>query len=97
MKRHELKTDPAVFDAVMNGTKTFEIRKNDRDFQVGDELVLRQTKHTGEEMAQGAPLEYTGAFWTVPVLGIMHGPAYGLADGWCILSIKCSVDQEPGQ
>lgn len=89
--RHELKTDPEVFDAVIAGTKTFEIRKNDRNFQVGDELVLRQTKHTGEEMAGGAPLEYTGSFWTVPVIGIMHGPMYGLSDGWCIMSITCSA------
>ena len=89
--RHELKTDPEVFDAVIAGTKTFEIRKNDRDYQVGDELLLRQTKHTGAEMAAGAPLEYTGSFWTVPVVGIMHGPIYGLEGGWCIMSITCSA------
>jgi hypothetical protein len=89
--QHELKTDPKVFDQVMDGTKTFEIRKNDRGYKVGDELLLRQTKHTGQEMKDGAPLEYTGSFWTVPVIGILHGPIYGLEDGWCIMSIKCSA------
>ncbi|WP_444812245.1 DUF3850 domain-containing protein, partial [Streptococcus canis] len=30
------------FEAIMDGTKTFECRYNDRDFKVGDELLLRE-------------------------------------------------------
>lgn len=37
---HELKTLPKYFKAVKLGHKTFEIRKDDRDFQVGDILRL---------------------------------------------------------
>ncbi|WP_349535176.1 DUF3850 domain-containing protein [Leuconostoc citreum] len=40
MKIHELKLDRFYFDDVKSGLKTFEIRKNDRDFQVGDLLSL---------------------------------------------------------
>ncbi len=39
---HELKTWPEYFYAIENGTKTFELRVNDRDFQVGDILVLKE-------------------------------------------------------
>ena len=89
--RHELKTDPGIFTAVAKGSKTFELRKNDRDFKVGDELLLKQTRYSAEEMNkayQGKPLEYTGAFWTVKVRYILHGPALGLKKGWCIMSVK---------
>lgn len=41
MKTHELKLDIKYFDDVKSGKKNFEIRKNDRDFQVGDILKLK--------------------------------------------------------
>lgn len=39
---HELKIWPSYFEAVLNGSKTFEIRKDDRKFSVGDILVLKE-------------------------------------------------------
>lgn len=44
MAQHELKSWPEFFEAVMDGRKTFEIRENDRNFQVGDLLVLKEFK-----------------------------------------------------
>jgi len=85
---HKLKTDPEVFDAVQSGVKTFEIRKDDRGYQVGDILVLNRTAHTGEEMKQGLPLVYTGETHSATVEYILRGPIYGLAEGWVIMSIK---------
>jgi hypothetical protein len=83
---HELKTDPEVFDAVNLGAKTFEIRFDDRNFQVGDDLILRETFYTGEEMKAGKPLTFTGRQYEFHVSYILHGPAYGLKEGWVIMS-----------
>jgi len=40
--RHELKTWPSSFAAILSGFKKHEIRVNDRDFREGDELYLRE-------------------------------------------------------
>ena len=88
MRNHELKTDPGAFQAVLDGRKTYEIRKNDRRFSVGDELLLRETRFSGAEIALGKPLEYTGRELTVRVSHMLTGPIYGLAEGWSILSIQ---------
>jgi hypothetical protein len=37
---HQLKTLPEYWIAIAEGIKPFEVRKNDRDFQVGDILDL---------------------------------------------------------
>lgn len=39
---HELKTWPRYFDAVKRGDKSFEVRRDDRGYAVGDTLVLRE-------------------------------------------------------
>jgi hypothetical protein len=49
-KKHELKTDPYVFEEVFKDNKTFEIRYNDRNFEVNDILILKETKYTGDEV-----------------------------------------------
>jgi len=84
MTHHTLKTDPAVFADVLSGAKTFEIRFNDRDYQVGDVLQLQETEHDGADMKSGAPLIFTGREVTKTVSHILTG--YGLAEGWCCLS-----------
>lgn len=84
MKEHELKTDPLVFEATWTGAKTFEIRFNDREFAVGDILVLRETESSGQAMKEGAALVYTGRELRREVTHVLGG--YGLADGWVCLS-----------
>lgn len=42
MAVHELKILPEYFRPQLEGKKNFEIRKNDRDYQVGDTLVLKE-------------------------------------------------------
>lgn len=84
--RHILKTDPEVFQAVIDGRKTHEIRFNDRGFEVGDQLHLRETTRTGADISAGAALEYTGRETVKTVSHVLSG--YGLAEGWVVLSLE---------
>jgi len=59
---HKLKTWPVYFFDVATGMKTFEIRKNDRRFSVGDTLCLQEydpdkQEYTGEELK--VKIDYT--------------------------------------
>ncbi len=40
MANHQLKIKSEYLNAIIFGDKTFEIRKNDRDFKVGDRVTL---------------------------------------------------------
>ncbi len=62
---HDLKTWPQFFEALVDDIKRFEIRKNDRNYQVGDKLRLREWKpdteeYTGREV--GRVVTYITAF-----------------------------------
>jgi hypothetical protein len=85
-KCHVLKTDPEAFGAVLIGLKKYEIRFDDRGFSVGDDLILRETKYTGDQMKNGAELIYTDRVVNKTISHILKGPVYGLKDGWVILS-----------
>lgn len=41
-KEHHLKILPEYFNPVRLGLKSFEIRNNDRDYRVGDTLLLKE-------------------------------------------------------
>jgi ASC-1-like (ASCH) protein len=88
-REHHLKTDPEQFDAVKFRQKKFEIRFDDRHFQVGDKLVLKKTKYSAKEMQElHLPLVYTGDEIRCEVTHMLHGPIYGLEAGWVIMSIQ---------
>ena len=97
MKTHELKILPHYFDAVEKGIKTFEIRKNDRDFQVGDYLMLNEWEEglsdsTGPEKVIVKERGYTGRKLTRKITYILYGNGrYGLRKGYVILGIKSLV------
>lgn len=40
MAEHTLKVQRPYFDALLDGSKTFEVRRNDRAYQRGDTLIL---------------------------------------------------------
>lgn len=84
MKRHELKTWPGPFEAIILGLKTHEIRKNDRGFEEADLLYLREWD--SETKA------YSGRAIEVRVTYISRGPHWGLPEGLVVMSIDRASD-----
>lgn len=81
---HELKTLPRYFERVLTGEKTFELRKNDRDFQVGDQISLLEFN---PDLIQEENKGYTGRIMGFSISYIFHGGQYGLESGDCILGL----------
>ncbi len=74
MSVHELKTWPSFFNDLVRGYKTFEIRRNDREFHHGDALLLREwdpTKkiYTGRKLTFG--IEYISDLELVGIPGFV--------------------------
>lgn len=77
---HDLKTWPEPFREVKyTKKKRFEYRVADRPFAVGDLLHLMEYDPVKQE--------YTGDDIFVGVSYILHGGAYGIPEGYCIMSI----------
>jgi Domain of unknown function (DUF3850) len=84
MTIHVLKSTPPYFQEVIDGAKRFEWRRDDRNFQVGDLLDLR------EYIAASGT--YTGRQAKVMVAYIMRyneqTASIGLPAGFCIMSLR---------
>jgi len=77
---HELKTHENYFQEVYLLNKTFECRKNDRDFKVYDTLILKEFNPVTNT--------YSGREIYCSVRSILTDEFEGVAKGYCILSIK---------
>lgn len=90
MKHHYLKILPKYYEAVLCGDKTFEVRFNDRDYQVNDVLHLQEFTNN----------EYTGRELVKTISYILNNPDY-CKDGFVILALsdkyKCSKKLCPMQ
>jgi hypothetical protein len=87
MTEHQLKIWPQFFDAVKNGIKTFEYRKDDRGFTLGDTLRLHEWDPKKPNPSIDATGEggYTGRIVTVAVTYITRGVI--VPDGYCVMAI----------
>lgn len=76
---HNLKIQSEYYDDVITGVKRFELRKDDRGFEVGDLIVFLEYKKdvfTGR-VSEAMPILYK----------LKDCPEYGLKDGYCILGL----------
>ena len=79
MAVHYLKIKPEYYKDIECGLKTFELRKNDRDFQVGDILMLIKLDSEGNETDQVIKKKVNYI--------LKDCPQYGLKEGYAILGI----------
>lgn len=92
MTVHELKCWPKFFKAIDNGEKPFEIRLYDRDYQVGDVLVLREWLPASMEYTDRAPLRRRVTY-------IVHGdthPPLGLDPSYCVMGLAPETKSATG-
>jgi hypothetical protein len=84
--KHELKTEQDAFQLVWAGIKTWELRKDDRAFRPGDEIVL-------QEFIDG---EYTDREISgfITFVSPPQWVAYGLQPGHVVFSfdVRCTLD-----
>ena len=85
---HELKVWPACFAAVEDGRKAFDVRLNDRNYQLGDALLLREYEPESEQ--------YSGRTVERWVSYLMQGGTFGLEPGWCVLGLAEHPPLPPG-
>jgi hypothetical protein len=109
--RHELKTWPGGFEAIIRGEKSHEIRPADRDFKVGDQLFLREWApdhlHGCEwetdgrcrlcRRAIGEPMrgDYTGREALVDVTYITPEGRFGCPMGYVVMSVSLNWRTKP--
>lgn len=82
-KLHELKIDTKYYNDVLSGKKNFEVRKNDRDYAVGDLLSLNEVV---KDKFSHLPI-YTERRLLVEITYILNDPTY-CKDGYVIMGIK---------
>ena len=76
---HDLKVWPEFYGPLVRGEKTFELRKNDRDYRVGDKLRLQEFDPAGGV--------YTGSVAVFEVTYVLENTNY-LQPGVVALGIK---------
>jgi hypothetical protein len=87
-RRHDLKCWPGPFQATVDEVKTFEWRKDDRGFEVGDELLLREwepCQHIGWSGQWVADVTYRWCL--VKVTYILRGQ-FDVPAGYCVMAIE---------
>ena len=85
MKLHILKIKDEYFKEILRGNKTFELRKNDRDYQVGD--LIHFVDIDGNNLIIGNPSYNEKLVFQITYI-LQNVQEYGLDKDYCILAIK---------
>ena len=95
MKLHELKIKKNYFDDILKGKKTFEIRKNDRDFQEGDLISFKVVDENFNSINECLMSAFAYPYYVFRITYVLKNvPEYGLDKDYCILGIKRLVEKD---
>lgn len=81
-----LKTWQKYWDAVDDGSKPFEVRKNDRPYRVGAVLILQRWEPETQDFtycSDGNPL-----ICARRVTSILHGGQFGIEPGYVVMGLE---------
>lgn len=87
MKLHELNIKHEYLVEVVMGRKTFELRKNDRDYQVGDLIRFIDIKQIDSDKCDCDIYIGKDTLYIITYV-LKDVPQYGLDKDYCILAIK---------
>ena len=91
MREHSLKTAAAYWDAIEDGEKTFEVRRDDRGFQKGDILLLRRLSNgstrTFRTNGGESSREDQAKTLRARVAWILTGGQFGVEPGYVVMSL----------
>lgn len=97
MRIHRLKTLPPYFEALLDGRKTFDVRRDDRAFSVGDLLCLEEYEPpAGKGSIGGRTGRLTGRGLEFRVSYVMRGGRFGIDPLFCVLGLAPPETTEEG-
>ena len=92
MTQHRIKCWPEQFQALADGRKHHEVRRNDRNYQVGDTLILEEfILDDPDRVDVGGRLinlgHYTGRRLHREVTWVTQAGTFGLPADVCVMSL----------
>jgi hypothetical protein len=88
MSHHKLKCLDDFYQDVITGKKTFEVRKNDRDFAIGDTIDQQEITVGPNQFTGLDEFSYTGETMKMEITYMLKGGRWGIEEGYCVLGIK---------
>jgi hypothetical protein len=86
-KTHELKISDKFYKAVRMDKKTFEVRKDDRNFQMGDHIVFKLCHFSFDQLHQPSWEIAPGEWIIIYKLSATDFPD-GIKEGYCVLAVR---------
>lgn len=86
-KTHKLSIYPTSFIAIANGTKPFEITRNDQGFAIGDIIIFKEIDSSGNNRPRQS-MKFTGRTLTRKITYVSPEGKFGLRLRYCAIALS---------